>query len=471
MKYYLAVDIGASSGRLILAHMENGKIVTEEVHRFPNGMVKEADNHDHWDIDRLLKEILTGMKKCHESGRDPSFMGIDTWAVDFVLLNRDGRKVMDPLAYRDHGTEGMDEIVCRKISEKELYQRTGIQKAIFNTIYQLMELKVNLPEALEEAEDLLMVPDYLNYCLTGIRKQEYTNATTTQLVNAGTRTWDRKLIDLLGFPQKLFHDLSEPGTVVGGLTEEVQKEVGFDCQVVLPCTHDTGSAVLAMPQADEHTLYISSGTWSLLGCERKEPDTSLQAHDANFTNEGGYGHTIRFLKNIMGLWMIQCLQKEFQEEDPQGDYSFGTLCQRAAEESIASLVDVYDQRFLAPASMTEEVQKACRESGQEVPAEPYQLARVVYRSLAMGYRKAVRELEDMAHQTFHTLCIVGGGSKAVFLDELTAQETGLHVLAGPSEATALGNLGAQMMADGVFPDVASFRACIRMSFPVKEYEC
>jgi rhamnulokinase len=469
MKYYLAVDIGASSGRLILAHMEEGKIITEEIHRFPNGMVKEADGHDHWDIDRLFHEILTGMKKCHAQGKDPSYMGIDTWAVDFVLLGKDGKKLMDPLAYRDHGTEGMDAVVYEKISEEELYRRTGIQKAIFNTIYQLMELKTKLPEALAEADDLLMVPDYLNYCLTGIRKQEYTNASTTKLVNAKTRTWDRELIDLLGFPQKLFHDLSEPGTIVGELRDDVQKEVGFNCQVVLPCTHDTGSAVLAVPQADEHTLYISSGTWSLLGCERKEPDTSMQAHDANFTNEGGYGHTIRFLKNIMGLWMIQCLQKEFQKEDPQGDYSFGTLCQRAAEESISSIVDVNEERFLSPDSMTQEVQEACRESRQEVPVTPWQMARVVYRSLAVRYQWAVRELEDMTGQTFNTLCIVGGGSKAVYLDELTAASTGLHVLAGPSEATALGNLGVQMMADDVFPDVSSFRACIRKSFSVKEY--
>ena len=300
-RYYLAVDIGASSGRHILAHMEDGKMVLEEVYRFPNGM----DNRNGtlcWDVERLFAEIRNGLKKCGELGKIPSTMGIDTWAVDYVLLDKDDRILGQTAGYRDGRTEGMDEEVYKIISPEDLYARTGIQKQIFNTVYQLMAVKKSHPEYLEQAETFLMTPDYFNFLLTGVKKNEYTNATTGQLVDPVTNDWNYELIDKLGYNRNIFLPVSMPGTVVGEFTEEICKEVGFNCTVVLPATHDTGSAVLAVPTNDDDALYISSGTWSLMGIERKEADCSMEAMRANFANEGGYDHRFRFLKNIMGLW-------------------------------------------------------------------------------------------------------------------------------------------------------------------------
>lgn len=270
-RYYLAVDIGASSGRHILGWMENGTMNLREIYRFSNGMEME-DGTLCWNLSRLFEEIKAGMKECKKLGINPVSMGIDTWAVDFVLLDKQGHVLGKTAGYRDRRTEGMDLKVYERISREELYQRTGIQKQIFNTIYQLMAVKEQQPEILSGAESFLMVPDYLNYLLTGVKKQEYTNATTTQLVNPSQRTWDRELIETLGYPRKLFGELSMPGTVVGRLSGEIQRETGLDCQVVLPATHDTGSAVAAVPSNRDHVLYISSGTWSLMGTELREAD-------------------------------------------------------------------------------------------------------------------------------------------------------------------------------------------------------
>ncbi len=509
--YFLAVDIGASSGRHILAHLENGKIVLEEMYRFPNGM-DEENGHKVWDTERLFREIKTGMKKCCEAGKIPVSMAIDTWAVDYVLLDENDEKLGPCFAYRDSRTEGQDSEVYKVISEKELYDRTGIQKAIFNTIYQLNAVKEQHPEWLRKAGSFLMVPDYLNFLLTGVKKQEYTNASTTQLLDAVSCDWDRELIKKLGFPDKLFGELSMPGTVVKGksrnqsgettgvsignlketadfesrgkcgcLLPEVIEEVGFDCKVILPATHDTGSAVMSVPTVSEDVLYISSGTWSLLGTELLAPELSEEAHDANFTNEGGFDHRFRFLKNIMGLWMIQSVQKEliadydlyiekaYEASGPK-NFSFANLCAKAKEASINSVVDANDSRFLAPASMIEEVKAACRESGQQVPETPWEIARVIYHSLAVCYKKAVKEIEDITKKRYETIHIVGGGSNAEWLNELTAKETGLKVIAGPGEATAIGNIGAQMIASGVYEDLWMFRKAVSESFDVKCYE-
>ncbi len=474
MKYYLAVDIGASSGRHILAHIEDDKIVLEEVYRFYNGM-DEKGKHQVWDTERLFSEILEGMKKCKELGKIPATMGIDTWGVDYVLLDKDDNRIGDCIAYRDGRTEGMDEEVYKIISEEELYERTGIQKAIFNTIYQLMSTKVRKPEKLERARTFLMVPDYFHFLLTGVRKQEYTNASTTQLVNAQTADWDHELISMLGYPDELFGELSMPGTVVGPLKKDIENKVGFNCTVVLPATHDTGSAVMSVPCTDENTLYISSGTWSLMGCELEKANCTKEAQKANFTNEGGYQHRYRFLKNIMGLWMIQSVKKEFEEgydypgKSAADDFSFANLCDRAAKETIASVVPANDARFLNPDSMVKEVQKACEESGQQVPQTPWELSRVIYRSLAVCYKQATEEIEAITGKHFDSVNIVGGGSNAVYLNQLTAKETGRAVNAGPGEATAIGNIGAQMLADGVFADLNEFRKCVFESFGVVRY--
>ena len=464
-QYYLAIDIGASSGRHILAHLENGKMILEEIHRFPNGMT-EKDGRLTWDVDRLFAEIRTGMQKCAKLGKIPVSVGIDTWAVDFVLLDREGRRITDAVAYRDSRTEGMDEKVYEYIPEEELYARTGIQKQKFNTIYQLMAMKCQEAELLEQAETMLMIPDYFHYLLTGQCGVEYTNASTTQLVSPQTKQWDMELIGKLGYPEKIFPEIVMPGTCIGNLTEEMQQEIGYNCKVVIPGTHDTASAVLAVPAGkDEDTLYISSGTWSLMGTELMEADCSAEAQKRNFTNEGGYDYRFRFLKNIMGLWMIQSVKKEIGAE-----LSFGEICGQASKENIASRVDCNADRFLAPDNMTEEVQKACRESGQQVPEGIAQVASVIYNSLADCYKDACREIEALTGKTYDKIRIVGGGSNAEYLNELTAKASEKAVYAGTTEATAIGNIAAQMIAAGELNNLEDARACIADSFPIHVYE-
>lgn len=462
-RYYLAVDIGASSGRHMLASMKDGKMQLEEVYRFPNGM-DDKNGTLCWDVDRLFTEIKNGLKKCKEIGKIPVSMAIDTWGVDYVLLDKDDRILGDTVGYRDSRTEGMDEKVYEVIPQDELYARTGIQKQIFNTVYQLMAVKESHPEYLEQAESILMIPDYFHFLLTGVKKNEYTNATTGQLVSPKTNDWDYELIEMLGYNPKMFRPVSMPGTVVGDFTEEVQKEVGFNCTVVLPATHDTGSAVLAVPTNDDDAVYISSGTWSLMGIERKEADCSMESMKANFTNEGGYDHRFRYLKNIMGLWMIQSVKKEFTE-----DLSFAQICEMASRETIPSIVDCNDDCFLAPKSMIKAVQDFCSSTGQQVPETVGEISSVIYNSLAKCYGDTVQEIEEITGKKYSTIYVVGGGSNAGYLNELTAKYTGKKVSAGPSEATAIGNVIVQMLHDGVFKDLPEARTCVGESFDVVMY--
>ena len=462
-RYYLAVDIGASSGRHMLAGMQDGKMQLEEVYRFPNGM-DDKNGTLCWDVDRLFAEIKNGLKKCKEIGKIPVSVAIDTWGVDYVLLDKDDRILGDTVGYRDSRTEGMDEKVYEVIPQDELYARTGIQKQIFNTVYQLMAVKESHPEYLEQAESILMIPDYFHFLLTGVKKNEYTNATTGQLVSPKTNDWDYELIKMLGYNPKMFRPVSMPGTVVGEFTEEVQKEVGFNCTVVLPATHDTGSAVLAVPTNDDDAVYISSGTWSLMGIERKEADCSMESMKANFTNEGGYDHRFRYLKNIMGLWMIQSVKKEFTE-----DLSFAQICEMASKETIPSIVDCNDDCFLAPKSMIKAVQDFCSRTGQQVPETVGEISSVIYNSLAKCYGDTVQEIEEITGKKYSTIYVVGGGSNAGYLNELTAKYTGKKVSAGPSEATAIGNVIVQMLHDGIFKDLPEARTCVRESFDVVMY--
>ena len=463
-KYYLAIDIGASSGRHILAHLEDGRMALEEVHRFPNGMV-EKDGENVWDVDELFAQIKLGLKKCGELGKIPVSVGVDTWGVDFVLLDESGERIGNAVAYRDGRTKGMDEEVYKIISEDELYARTGIQKAIFNTIYQLMALKVKKPEQLAKAKTMLLMPDYFHYMLSGVAATEYTEATTGQLVSPDTKDWDMELIERLGYPKRIFRRMVTPGTVLGELTEEVQAEVGFNCKVVEPATHDTGSAVIAVPTDSDDALYISSGTWSLMGTELAEANCSPESKASNLTNEGGYDYRFRYLKNIMGLWMIQSVKKEIG-----GDLGFGEICEMASKCSIASIVDCNDDRFLAPANMTKEVRDACRESGQQVPEGLAEVASVIYNSLAKCYAKTIKQIEGITGKTYDKIHIVGGGSNADYLNRLTARATGIPVYAGPTEATAIGNIAAQMMTAGELADLKAARACVFASFPINHYE-
>lgn len=463
-KYYLAVDIGASSGRHMLAHREDGKIVLEEIYRFPNGMdMRQGEKV--WDADRLFAEIKTGMKKCKELNKIPVSMGIDTWAVDFVLLDKEDKRIGNAVAYRDDRTAGMDAEVYKLIPEEELYGRTGIQKQIFNTVYQLMALKQKQPEYLEKADKLLMIPDYFHYLLTGKAVTEYTNATTTQLVSPQSKDWDRELIEKSGYPVSIFQEIQMPGTELGSLKEEIAEEIGYSCKVVLPVTHDTGSAVMAVPSNSDDVLYISSGTWSLMGTELMEADCSERSRQHNLTNEGGYNYRFRYLKNIMGLWMIQSVKKEIG-----GDKGFGEICEMASGCEITSLVNCNDDRFLAPKNMTEEVKAACRESGQQVPEGIAQTAAVIYNSLARCYAETKEEIEEMTGKTYDRIHIVGGGANADYLNRLTAKAAKVPVYAGPTEATAIGNISAQMIADGELSSLTEARESIFASFSIKKYE-
>lgn len=464
MQYYLAVDIGASSGRHILSHLENGKIILEEIYRFSNGMV-EVDGEKVWDSQKLFEDILTGMKKCYELGKIPVSMGIDTWAVDFALLDKEDHLIGKTVGYRDGRTKGMDQEVYKVISQDALYERTGIQKQIFNTIYQLMAVKMKKPQELADAKTMLLIPDYFNFLLTGRKVTEYTNASTTQLLHPKTKEWDFELIDMLGFPRDIFTEIKLPGTIVGELTEEIQKKVGFCCKVVLPATHDTGSAVVAVPSNEEDVLYISSGTWSLMGTELKEAICTKESMEKNLTNEGGYDYRFRYLKNIMGMWMINSAKKEIAD-----DMSYADICAMASKTTITSIVPANDDRFLAPKNMTEEVKAACRESGQQVPEGIAEVAAVIYHSLAKCYADTMNEIEEITGKKYDCIHIVGGGSNAVYLNELTAKACGKTVYTGPTEATAVGNVAAQMIAAGELADLKSARECIFHSFKINKYE-
>ncbi|MCI1966764.1 MAG: rhamnulokinase [Oscillospiraceae bacterium] len=467
MRYYLAIDIGASSGRHILGHVDEGKMVLEELYRFPTPQIHK-NGHDYWDIDRLHHSILEGLKACKAAGKMPATMGIDTWAVDFVLLDGEGRLVSDAVAYRDRRTDGMDAVVEKLLSPSELYALTGIQKQKFNTIYQLMALKKEHPKQLAAARSFLMIPEYFNFLLTGVRQNEYTNATTTGLVNARLKTWDGGLIQKLGLSKTIFSPLAMPGTRLGRFTPETRQQVGFDCEVMLPATHDTGSAFLAVPAQDDKAVYLSSGTWSLLGVENREPITTEESRLQNFTNEGGYQYRFRYLRNIMGLWMLQSIRRELSKKDKK-EISFAEMetAARAAGD-FESIVDVNNASFLAPDSMIAAVKEFCRRTGQIVPGSAGELTQCVYKSLAESYRQAVESLSHLTGRKYTSLNIVGGGSKDHYLSELTARATGVPVFAGPTEGTALGNLIVQMIAGGEYPDLAAARRAVKESFPIKK---
>lgn len=463
-KYFLAIDIGASSGRHILGYKKDGKLYLEEVHRFWNGM-DEEDGTLYWNVERLFSDILEGMKKCKELGKIPQSVGIDTWGVDYVLLDQEDKLVGKAVGYRDHRTDGIDQEVYKAVPEEELYQRTGIQKAIYNTIYQLAALKKQDPKQLDEAKTLLMIPDYFHYKLSGKKVQEYSEATTSQLLNPVTKDWDYELIDRLGIPKSLFQPITMPGTMIGRLTKEVQEQVGYDCAVVLPPTHDTASAVMAVPSNEEDVCYISSGTWSLMGIEKDEPDCSAKSKEANFTNEGGYGGKITYLANIMGLWMIQSVRNQLAP-----DMSYGDLCEQASKETISTMVDCQDASFLSPEDMVEAVKDYCRKTNQQVPETLPELSCVIYNSLAKCYAQKLEEIEKLSGVHYDKIHIIGGGSNAAYLNQLTAKYTGVPVHAGPGEATAIGNILTQMITDGVFGDLKEARRCVAESFEINIYE-
>lgn len=467
-KCHLAVDIGASSGRLMAGWLEESAtsksvMKLEEIYRFTNGM-KKKDNQLIWDIDHLYSSIIAGIKESVNKGFKAVSLGIDTWAVDFVLLDEDDNLLTDAVAYRDSRTDGVMDEVFKIVSKEEIYERTGIQFQPFNTLYQLVALKQSNPGVLHKAASFLMIPDYLNYLLTGVKMNEYTNATSTQFVNVQTNKWDEELLEKLDIPTDMFHDIQLPGTILGALRPEVAEAVGTQLDVVLPATHDTGSAVVAVPENKE-TIYLSSGTWSLLGIETTEPIASEKALSYNFTNEGGMDYRYRFLKNIMGLWMIQEVRRLMDDRYSFAEYV--TLAQEAKE--FSSVVDVNDNRFLNPDNMIEEVKAYCKETQQPVPETPGEIARTIFLSLAKSYSKTIKEIEQLKHVTYDQINIIGGGTKNELLNELLAEESGKTVVTGPVEATAIGNIVVQMIVEEDLKDLKEARDVIRQSFDIKDY--
>lgn len=462
MTYALAIDIGASGGRHILGSVQNGRITLEEVYRFDNGII-EQNGRMCWDIDALYAQVLHGMRVCKALGKAPSTVGIDTWGVDYVLIDDGGRRIGEAVAYRDSRTKGADARLEQTLPFEALYERTGIAKQPFNTLYQLM---TEPAQTLESAARCLLMPDYLHFLLCGRAVNEYTNASTGALLNARTRRMDQTVLDSAGIPPRLFDESPiMPGTKLGGLKKDIAQDVGYDCAVVLPATHDTGSAFLAVPAQDENAVFLSSGTWSLLGVELPAPVTTQQAREAGFTNEGGYGSTIRFLKNIMGMWIIQSLRKEWR-----GRYTYAQMAEMAQRGSAyAATVDVTNARFLAPESMQKELLAALREQGAAMPNNESELLACVTRSLARCYAQAIAQLSVITGKTYTALHIVGGGSHNAVLNQWTANETGLPVYAGPGECTALGNVCAQLMSAGLIDNVPQARRMIRDSFDIQVF--
>ncbi len=429
MKYMLAIDIGASSGRHVVGWQENGELHTEEVYRFPNG-VKMDQGHLIWDIRKLFIHVVSGILEAFHRYPKIESLSIDTWGVDYVLM-RGEQEVLPCYAYRDSRTEAVIPGTHEKVPFSELYRRTGCQFQPFNSIYQLCD---DLQKGrLEGVTDLLMLPEYLMYKLTGVKTREYTNATTMGLVNAQTGEFDGEILDKLGLPKHLFPKLSQPGTVVGNLRPEIAEAVGGNCRVILCATHDTGSAVEGISM-EGNELYISSGTWSLLGVKTPMPITDAASELANYSNEGGVGYN-RYQKNIMGMWLVNELKKDLCP-----DASFPEIVKMAEESTCNTLVDANGPEFLAPASMKAAFDEAT--GGKLKTTGDY--FRCAYCSLAESYRQAIEELEANTGKTYGKLYVVGGGAKNAFLNRLTEKATGKQVIALPIEATAMGNLKIQM---------------------------
>lgn len=457
MTYSLAIDIGASSGRHILGHIEDGKLIFEEIYRFDNGFVKE-DNSLCWDIDNLVSQVKAGIKKCAELNKIPETIAIDTWGVDYVLLDSDKKELYPSYCYRDSRTDKVIPDAEALISPDEMYRLTGIPKISFNTVYQLYADK--LSGKLDKASYFLMMPEYLSYRLTGVIKNEYTNATTSGMVNAETKTWDKTIIEKLGLPAHLFGELNPPASLIGGFTNEMREYAGFDSTVVFAPSHDTASAVAATPLKDGD-LYISSGTWSLIGIESKTPIISKATQNATFTNEGGIEYRFRFLKNYIGMWFLQNIRKDLNKSLTYDEMMF-----KAKACTDFKYFDVNDKLFSAPDNMIEAIRTYFNEPNMPIDS----VLASVYHSLARSYNDALCEIESLTGRTVNEIHIVGGGSKDSYLNELTAKYTQKRVTAGPTEATAAGNMLAQLIYQNTCKNLSEARDLIKNSFSMEEIE-
>ncbi len=454
-KYFLAIDIGASSGRHILGYIRDGKIITEEIYRFENKIIT-LNGQLCWDIENLRDQVLCGMRKCKEIEKIPESIAIDTWAVDYVLLDRNDKVIGNAVSYRDRRTEDIQTEITKYIDKKELYSRTGLNSQNLNTIGQLLAQKINAPQQLCEARTFLMIPDYLNYCLTGKKANEYTNASTTQLVHCKSREWDCELISNLGLPQNIFLPLSKAGDKLGYLSKSVSDYVGYSSVVVLCASHDTASAVVAVPLSkDKNEIYLSSGTWSIMGIEQQNPNCGSQSMKMNFSNEGGYANSYRYLKNIPGLWFIQSIKRELGNK-----YSYNELSGMAEVTGDSkSRIDINHKDFLSPDSMIEAIKKHLTNSCISLP----KLMSTIYHSLSEYYALTFHQIEELTESGYDKIIVIGGGSRDDYLNRLTAQKCKKEVVRGPAEATAVGNIAVQMLTAGEVSSLDEIRQIIKIS--------
>ncbi len=464
---FIAVDLGASGGRVLLGRLDGARFDLTELHRFPNGPVTVLGNL-HWDVLGLWKEILTGLRRYE--GASLAGIGVDTWGVDFALLDASGALLGNPHHYRDRRTDGVMERVFEKVGKDKLYERTGVQFMQINTLYQLYSMRLQGDPRLDCARTLLLMPDLFHYWLTGRKVGEYTIASTSQLLDARRRSWDVETLEDLSLPN-IFPDLVQPGTVIGPLSNSVADEVGLTGAVPVIATgsHDTASAVAAIPDLDENSVFISSGTWSLMGVETAEPVLSEAARALDVTNEGGVGGTVRLLKNVAGLWLLQESRRQWQHEGR--DYGWDELLEVAARaEPFRSFVDPGAETFLSPGDMPGAVRAACRRTGQPEPDGVGATVRCCLESLALKYRSVLEGLEDLLERRLDKIYIVGGGSRNHLLNQFTADACRREVVAGPVEATALGNLLVQTVATGYISDIAAGRRAVAASVTRRRYE-
>lgn len=466
---FLAFDLGAESGRGVLGHFNGERLNLEELHRFPNGGVRVLDSL-HWDVLRLWNEIKTTLSICAQKGTNLSGIGIDTWGVDFALLDRGDVLLGFPYHYRDSRTDGMLEEAFRRLPQATLFERSGCQFLQINTLYQLCAMVVQKSPLLDVAETFLMIPDLFNFWLTGRKVCEFTNATTTQFYDPRRKGWSKEICAPLGLPYEILPEVVQPGTQLGTLLPSVAAETGIpEIPVIAPACHDTGSAVAAVPAQKDDWAYISSGTWSLMGIEVAEPIVTDQALALNFTNEGGVENTFRFLKNIMGLWLVQECRRTWAQAGVEMSYDQMTQLAENAKPFTA-LIDPDDDAFLPPGDMPSRIVDYCKRTGQTVPSDVGGILRCALESLALKYRWVLEKLEAVRGKAINVIHIVGGGAQNQTLCQFTADATRTPVIAGPIEATAIGNIVVQAIASGSIKSISEAREVVRRSFDVVTYE-
>lgn len=467
---FLAFDFGAESGRAIVGILDNDKISFEEVHRFPNRQTKIL-GHLHWDVLALLDDIKKGMTLAVQKGHgDVESIGIDTWGVDFGFVGEDNDLLGNPYCYRDSRTDSAMEKVFEKIPRAEVYAQTGIQFMQFNSVYQFYAAKLSNEKLFSVVDKFLFMPDLFNFLLTGQKKIEYTIASTSQMMNARTKSFDQKIFSALGLPMNIMAPIIMPGERVGKLLPEISEEVGLkSIDVIAVGCHDTASAVAAVPAQGKNWAYLSSGTWSLLGIESNEPIINETTLKNNFTNEGGVYNTIRFLKNVMGLWLLQQTRKSFQKKGEE--YSYDELAKLAMNcEPFKYIIDPDDSSFLNPPDMVEAINNFCKRTNQQTPKNIGEYARCILEGLALKYKAVIENINEMTNSKIERLYVVGGGSQNELLNQFTADACGIPVIAGPVEATALGNILVQAIAKGKIESLDKTREIIANSFPVKTYQ-